>query len=107
MLSNKIYDLLKWIVQLLLPGFATLYMGVADIWGLPYKEEIVATTLSIILFLNFVMGLSSAQYFKDLLASSELERFAKNLGPKQLDTLVKFVSEEKKTGMEVPTINKK
>ena len=35
-MSNKTYDILKWVAQYLLPALATLYFAVAKIWGLPY-----------------------------------------------------------------------
>ena len=37
-MSNKTYDICKWIAQYLLPALATLYFAVAQIWGLPYGE---------------------------------------------------------------------
>ena len=43
MMSNKTYDILKWIAQLLLPALGTLYFALASIWGFPYGEQIVGT----------------------------------------------------------------
>ena len=39
MLSNKVYDILKWIAQIVLPALGALYFGLSSIWGLPYGEE--------------------------------------------------------------------
>ena len=39
-MSNKVYDVLKWIAMVVLPAIATLYLALAGIWGFPYGEEI-------------------------------------------------------------------
>lgn len=63
-LSNKVYDILKWIAQLFLPAAGTLYFALASIWGLPYGEEIVGTITAIDAFLGVVLGISTIQYNK-------------------------------------------
>lgn len=65
-LSNKLYDILKWIAQLLLPALGTLYFAVANIWGLPYAEEIVGTIVAFDTFLGVILGISSNEYNKSL-----------------------------------------
>lgn len=42
-MTNKIYDVLKYIALIVLPAIGTLYFAVAGIWGLPYGEQIVGT----------------------------------------------------------------
>lgn len=63
-MSNKTYDILKWVTQYLLPALATLYFAVAKIWGLPYGEEIVGTITAIDTFLGVLLGISTANYNK-------------------------------------------
>lgn len=63
-LSNKAYDILKWIAQLLLPAVATLYFALAGIWGFPYGEQIVGTITATDTFLGVILGISTAQYKK-------------------------------------------
>lgn len=63
-LSNKSYDILKWIAQLLLPAMATLYLALASIWGLPYGEEIAGTISAVDVFLGVILSISTAQYNK-------------------------------------------
>lgn len=63
-LSNKAYDILKWIAQLLLPAVATLYFALAGIWDFPYGEQIVGTITAIDTFLGVILGISTAQYKK-------------------------------------------
>lgn len=64
MLSNKLYDILKWIAQILLPASATLYFALANIWHLPYPEEIVGTITAIDAFLGVLLGISTSKYNK-------------------------------------------
>lgn len=63
-LSNKTYDVLKWIAQVVLPALGTLYAALSGIWGFPYGEEIVGTILALDTFLGVILGISSAQYNK-------------------------------------------
>ena len=63
-MSNKVYDVLKWIAQILLPAAATLYFALAGIWNLPYAEGISATIMAIDAFLGVILGISTAQYNK-------------------------------------------
>lgn len=63
-LSDKTYDVLKWIAMYLLPGLGTLYFALASIWGLPFGEEIVGTITAIDTFLGVILGISTAQYNK-------------------------------------------
>lgn len=61
-LSNKIYDILKWIAQLLLPAIGTLYFAIANVWDLPYGEQVVGTITAVDAFLGVLLGISNAQY---------------------------------------------
>ena len=63
-MSNKVYDVLKWIAMYLLPALGTLYFALASIWGLPYGEQIVGTITAIDTFLGVILGISTAQYNK-------------------------------------------
>ena len=63
-MSNKTYDVLKWIAQFLLPAAGTLYFALAGIWGLPYGEQVVGTITAIDTFLGVLLVISSANYNK-------------------------------------------
>ena len=63
-ISNKTYDILKWIAQYLLPATGTLYFALAGIWGFPYGEEVVGTITAVDTFLGVLLGISSTQYKK-------------------------------------------
>lgn len=61
-MSNKLYDVLKWITMVFLPAIATLYLALAGIWGFPFGEQIVGTITAITTFLGVCLEISSAQY---------------------------------------------
>ena len=63
-LSNKMYDVLKWIALVFLPALGTLYFALSGIWGLPYGEEIVGTIVAIDTFLGALIGVSTINYNK-------------------------------------------
>lgn len=64
-LSNKTYDILKYIQQIVLPAIATLYYALAEIWGLPFGIEIVGTITAIDTFLGALLKLSSNKYYNN------------------------------------------
>ncbi len=61
-MSNKLYDILKWIAQILLPALGTLYFALAGIWNFPYGEQIVGTITAIDTFLGVCLGISTINY---------------------------------------------
>lgn len=64
-MSNKLYDVFKWIAQILLPAVGTLYFALASIWNLPCAEEVVGTITAVDAFLGIILGISSNQYHKE------------------------------------------
>lgn len=64
-LSNKIYDVLKWVTMIVLPALATAYVGLASIWGWPYADEVAKTTAVVCTLLGALLGISTAQYNKE------------------------------------------
>lgn len=70
-MSNKVYDALKFVAQILLPALATLYFALAQIWNLPYGEQIVGTITAIDAFLGALLGISSINYKKRLEENEE------------------------------------
>lgn len=66
MLTNKTYDILKWIAQIVLPALAALYAALAKIWGFPYGAEIVGTLSAVDVFLGAVLQISTNAYNKTI-----------------------------------------
>ena len=65
-MSSKTYDVLKFIALIVLPALGTLYFALAQIWGLPYGEQIVGTITAIDAFLGAILGVSTASYKKGI-----------------------------------------
>lgn len=72
-MANKTYDVLKYIAQIVLPAIGTLYFALANIWGLPYGEQIVGTITAVDAFLGALLGISTAAYKKDQANEPETE----------------------------------
>lgn len=64
-MSDKVYDVLKWIALILIPAIGTLYFALAGIWGFPYAEAIVGTLTAIDTFLGAILGISTSMYKKN------------------------------------------
>lgn len=62
--DEKMYKTLKVIAQIVLPALGTLYFSLAQIWGLPYGEEIVGTITAIDTFLGALLKVCSINYKK-------------------------------------------
>lgn len=63
-LSNRTYDVLKYLTIVVLPACGALYAGLSQIWSLPYAAEIPATITVICTFLGAILCISTAQYNK-------------------------------------------
>lgn len=63
---DKVYDVLKWVALVVLPGLGALYAALAQLWGWPFIDEIPGTLLAICAFLGALIGISTAGYNKGL-----------------------------------------
>ena len=91
-LTNKVYDVMKWIARYLLPGLGTLYFALAGIWGFPYGEEIVGTITAVDAFLGLILGISSATYEGDGMIYGEGDEATIVLGDKDAMEGKKYVT---------------
>jgi len=78
-LSNKWYNILKWVAQYALPGLATAYFALSGIWGFPYTEEIVGTIVALSVFLGSLVTISNLQHKEDLLLNSSDQASMRNV----------------------------
>ena len=62
-MSNRTYDILKYIAQIALPAIATLYGTLGTIWGWGYVEAIVSSISAVDLFLGTLLKIKSDQYW--------------------------------------------
>lgn len=63
-MSNKVYDVLKWVALIALDAFGLFYSTLATIWGLPFGDQVLYTTSALAVLLGTLLGVSSAQYNK-------------------------------------------
>lgn len=78
-LSNETYDIWNKI-QRWLPALAVLYLALAQIWDLPFGDEINKTILAITTFLASILEVSSANYYKMLNKGNDFDVNDENLG---------------------------
>ena len=65
-MSNKTYDALKYIAQIVLPAVATFYAGLSKIWtGIPYPVEIPGTIMLVDALMGALLKISSDKYNKE------------------------------------------
>ena len=63
-MSNKVYDILKWVALVALDAIGLFYKTIAVIWGLPLGDEVMATCAALSVLIGALIGISSAQYNK-------------------------------------------
>lgn len=61
-LSNKLYDFLKFLAQVLLPAAGTAYAGIAALWGWGAVTQVVGTIVAVDTFLGVVLAFLTQQY---------------------------------------------
>lgn len=65
-LNNKIYDVGKWIVLILLPALAVLINGLGELYGWVSTPTIVTTINLVTVFLGSILQVSSNKYNKNI-----------------------------------------
>ena len=65
-LNNKVYDIMKWVVMIVLPAVAALYAALAPVWGWPRPDDVVLTLNAVTAFAGAILGISTAQYNKEV-----------------------------------------
>lgn len=63
-LNNKVYDVLKWIVMILIPALVTFYVALSGILNLPYADEIAKIAAAVCTLIGSLLGISTAEYRK-------------------------------------------
>lgn len=63
-MNKKLYDVLKFIAQIVLPALGTFYLTLSGIWQLPYGEQVSATVMAVDTLLGAILMLDSMKYNK-------------------------------------------
>ena len=75
-LNKKVYDVLARISRYALPAIGGLYYALADIWGLPYGAQVLASCTALTVAINILLGIDSVKYNQDLLSKSEKDHLS-------------------------------
>lgn len=65
LLSNRQFDVLKWVCMLCLPSLATLASTLGAIWSIPVLDPISKTIVAINAALAMMLGISTIGYHKE------------------------------------------
>ena len=63
-MSNKVYDILKRVTQIILPALLSLYGVIGSTLGIPYTQEVMTIGAAVITCLGTCLGISSHNYYK-------------------------------------------
>lgn len=63
-MTNKTYDILKYIALVVLPALAVFYSTISQIWSLPFHDAIPDTIMAADLFLGALLKISTDKYNK-------------------------------------------
>lgn len=70
-LTNRTYDIMKWIALVALPALQVFWLTIGKIWSIDYTIEIGATIGAVALLLGTLLGVSTSNY----LAEKEQDNF--------------------------------
>ena len=63
-MSNKVYDVLKWIALVFIPALITFYGVIGNVLNIPYTEIVLTIMGAFDVFMGSLLGISTAQYNK-------------------------------------------
>ena len=63
-MSNELYDDIRWLAQYFVPALATFYFALSTLWGWPYGEQIIGSLSAFNVFLGAILGVSRSKYYK-------------------------------------------
>lgn len=63
-ISNKAYDILKWVTMICIPALVTFYCTISAVLGLPYANEVAKVAAAVCTLIGSLLGISTAEYRK-------------------------------------------
>jgi hypothetical protein len=60
--NSKVYDVVKYITQILIPAGGTLYFALASAWNWSNSTAVLGTVTAVDTFLGVMLGISSTVY---------------------------------------------
>lgn len=64
-LPSKLYDVLKWLVLIVIPALTTFYAVLDNIFGWGYAETVTTISAASCTCIGAIIGISTAQYNKE------------------------------------------
>lgn len=64
-LSNKAYDILKWLVVIVIPALTTFYVVLDNLFGWGYAEIVATISSALCVCIGSIVGISTVQYYKE------------------------------------------
>lgn len=61
-MSDATYDFFNRVVKYVLPGLGTFYFTIAQIWNLPYGEQVVGSIVALATLLGIILAISKKSY---------------------------------------------
>ena len=65
-MSNKVYDILKWIDLIVIPALITLYGVIGTTLNIPYTQEAITIATAVEVCLGTILGVSNVSYNKSV-----------------------------------------
>lgn len=63
-MTNKTYDAIRRLVEIILPASSSAYFALAQIWNLPGADKVTGSIAVLTTFLGACVGLSNRKYYK-------------------------------------------
>lgn len=60
--NSKLYDVLKWIALVALDALGIAYESLAQVWNLPFGDEVMKTCTIVSVLIGALIGVSSHKY---------------------------------------------
>ena len=75
MITNKTYETLRWLSEIVFPALYVLILAVGKIWDLPYYTAIAGTVAAIGVFIGSIIRKSRDEYYKNIDGYAEEEEY--------------------------------
>ena len=61
-MSNKVFDILRFLAEVAIDAVGIAYFGLAEVWNLPYGEQVKTTCIILSVLLGTLIGIKRMQY---------------------------------------------
>ncbi len=73
-ISDKAYNILKWICLTALPALTTLYGVIGTTLNIPYTQEVITIAVAVDTCLGTMIGVSSVKYYQRLSEEPQIDK---------------------------------